>query len=260
MTDAFFRFPHTPHLIWLGESQARDDKVLSATQANELLAADVIVEEKVDGANLGFSLDATGQLRVQNRGQYLLPHYSGQFSKLPQWRAVHDCALASALQPGWMAFGEWCAARHSLSYDCLPDWWLLFDVYDRWRQTFQSTSDRNVFAKSAGLATVAELFRGRITMSDLQKLLMNATSRYRAGPVEGLVVRSENVDGLQVRTKLVHPDFTQAIDQHWRNRKLEWNRLNQESAGTRGSGSGCALRKDAAFEVHQGAITRKLGK
>ena len=236
MTAPFFRYPHTPHLIWLGEGVPRDDKVLSTAQAIDLLAGDVVVEEKFDGANLGFSLDETGQIQAQNRGQYLQLPYSGQFSKLSQWRAVHDEALASALQPDWIAFGEWCAARHSLSYDRLPNWWLLFDVYDRRHQTFRTTSARNAFAKKAGLATVVELFRGRITLRELQRLLMEAPSRYRTGPVEGLVVRSEVVGALLSRTKLVRPDFMQAIGRHWRSRSFEWNRLDPGSADACSSG------------------------
>ena len=64
----FFRFPHTPHLAWLGAGSPRDDKVLSAAQAQALLAGEVVVEEKLDGANLGFSLATDGELRAQNRG------------------------------------------------------------------------------------------------------------------------------------------------------------------------------------------------
>jgi hypothetical protein len=26
-------------------------------------------------------------------------------------------------------FGEWCATRHSLSYDKLPDWFIAYDLY-----------------------------------------------------------------------------------------------------------------------------------
>ena len=239
MTDAFFRFPHTPHLIWLGDAMPRDDKVLSNAEVKELLAGDVVVEEKVDGANLGFSFDETGQLQAQNRGQYLRLPYSGQFSKLSQWRAIHDDALSRSLQTGWISFGEWCSARHSLSYDRLPDWWLLFDIYDRRHQRFLSTSARNTFARKAGLVTVVELFRGRIGMRELQRLLMDAPSRYRAGPLEGLVVRSEIAGALRARTKLVRPDFTQAIDQHWRSRPLEWNQLDSEPADTCGAQPRC---------------------
>ena len=70
MTD-FFRFPHTPHLAWLAAGEPRNDKVLSLAEAQTLLAGEVVVEEKLDGANLGLSLNSEGALRTQNRGQYL---------------------------------------------------------------------------------------------------------------------------------------------------------------------------------------------
>jgi len=70
MTD-FFRFPHTPHLAWLGPGAPRDDKVLTPAEVRELLNGEVVVEEKIDGANLGLSLAPDGSLRAQNRGQYL---------------------------------------------------------------------------------------------------------------------------------------------------------------------------------------------
>ena len=43
MTDIFFRFPHTPHLAWLGDGVPRDDKVLSDAEAEALLGARVVV-------------------------------------------------------------------------------------------------------------------------------------------------------------------------------------------------------------------------
>jgi hypothetical protein len=64
MSD-FFRFPHTPHLAWLGEGSPRVDKVLSSREAADLLAGEVVVEEKLDGANLGISVSENGALRVQ---------------------------------------------------------------------------------------------------------------------------------------------------------------------------------------------------
>src|SRR6185312_9818856 len=110
----FFRFPHTPHLAWLGEGTPRDDKVLSPAEARELLADDVVVEEKLDGANLGISVDPAGGLRLQNRGQHLVPPFGGQFSRATGWLAQHAHALSSTLGPDLILFGEWCAARHSV--------------------------------------------------------------------------------------------------------------------------------------------------
>ena len=127
----FFRFPHTPHIAWLQSGSPRDDKVLTPEEIEDLLRGPVVVEEKLDGANLGFSITPEGQLRAQNRGAYLHAPYTGQFSRLEQWIAQHEDRFFDAIGEELILFGEWCAARHSLDYQCLPDWWLLFDVYDR---------------------------------------------------------------------------------------------------------------------------------
>lgn len=226
MTVDFFRFPHTPHLVWLGDAVPRDDKVLSPNEVNSLLTGNVIVEEKLDGANLGLSLAADGQLRAQNRGQYLDEPHAGQFSRLPAWLAQHHEALRAALNPNLILFGEWCAARHSLDYAALPDWFLLFDVYDRSVGNFWSTSRRNALANAADLLTVPQVFLGKTNVSALKQLVANTPSRYRTGALEGLVVRRESPEWFEARAKLVRPDFTQAIDMHWRKRAIEWNRVS----------------------------------
>src|SRR5437773_7886109 len=99
MTD-FFRFPRTPHLVWLGKGQPRDDKVLSPADAQEILRHEIVIEEKVDGANLGFSLDDQGELRVQNRGTFLSPETCHpQFKPLFRWIEFRRDALISSLSP-----------------------------------------------------------------------------------------------------------------------------------------------------------------
>lgn len=223
MTD-FFRFPSTPHLVWLSKDGVpRDDKLLSAAEAKTLLAGDMVVEEKLDGANVGLSIGPNGNLLVQNRGQYLAEPHAGQFARLPAWLAQHGDALLSALTPKLILFGEWCAARHSLDYSALPDWFLLFDVYDREAGRFWSTSRRNVLASDAGLVTVPKVQHGKTTVTALKQLVATKQSYYREGPLEGVVIRRESVDWCEARAKLVRPDFTQAIDTHWRKRTIEWN-------------------------------------
>jgi len=223
--STFFRFPHTPHLAWLGAGQPRGDKVLSTEEATVLLGSSVVVEEKLDGANLGLSLGPDGQLRAQNRGQYLLEPYSGQFARLTPWLAQHRFALTDHLDSTHILFGEWCAARHSLDYETLPDWFSLFDVYDREQKRFWSSTRRNALAKALGLAVVPQLYHGRSTLADLKKMLQSRTSLYRSGPPEGLVIRAESKGWCESRAKLVQPEFTQAIGEHWRSRAIEWNRL-----------------------------------
>lgn len=223
---AFFRFPHTPHVAWLAAGEPRDDKLLSLSEVTELLTGDVVVEEKLDGANLGFSVSFDGQLRAQNRGQYLQPPYRGQFARLGQWLAQHDDKLCGALGTHLIAFGEWCAARHSLAYMALPDLWLLFDVYDRNADKFWSTSRRNAWAADLGIATVPQLHCGRVGLPQLKVWVQSRQSQFRPGHLEGLIIRREGGrDWLDCRAKLVRADFTQGIEGHWRGRTLEWNQL-----------------------------------
>lgn len=229
----FFRFPHTPHLAWLGAGEPRDDKVLSAQEAAELLAVDVAIEEKVDGANLGFSLGPDGAMRIQNRGQYLEEPHTGQFTKLPAWLQLHAATIGDALlehsEQRLLLFGEWSAARHSLDYTRLPDWFLLFDVFEAGTGAepgrFWSSTRRNALAAELGLATTPQLARGRFTLAELRTRLLQWPSCFRDGPLEGIVVRHESAIWCEHRAKLVRANFTQAIGEHWRSRRLEWNRL-----------------------------------
>ncbi len=224
MTD-FFRFPHTPHLAWLGEGSPRDDKVLSPNEVTALLAGDVVVEEKLDGANLGLSLAPDGSLRAQNRGQYLAQPHAGQFGRLPAWLAQHGEPLRAVLNANLILFGEWCAARHSLDYAALPDWFLLFDVYDRAAGRFWSTARRNALASRAGLVSVPPLLQGKTTETALKALVATKQSHYREGPLEGVVIRRESAEWCEARAKLVRQNFTQSIGEHWRNRAIEWNQM-----------------------------------
>lgn len=227
MSD-FFRFPSTPHLFSAaGAVLPRDDKRLSPEALQDLLSGEVVVEEKLDGANLGISIDSQGAVRVQNRGTYLVPPFSGQFARLDQWLQQHEDQLFDTLSGNveLILFGEWCAARHSLDYACLPDWWLMFDVYDRGVGRFWSVSERNALARQLGVAVVPCLFQGRVTPAWLEDFLAHCQSRYREGPMEGLVVRRDDGSWLRAKAKLVRADFSQAIEEHWRSRVIEWNRV-----------------------------------
>jgi hypothetical protein len=228
MTSAFYRFPHTPHLAWLGRGTPRDDKVLTPAEVRELLRGEVIVEEKVDGANLGFSVDASGALRAQNRGSYLDTEApTGQWKPLKRWLSTRRFALVESLaSEPLMLFGEWCYAVHSVRYTRLPDWFLVFDVYDRAKGDFWSTEQRDDLARRLDAAVVPSLGRGRFKLEDLKKLL--GASALTDGPAEGLYVRRQENGRLVARAKLVRAEFLQAIDEHWSKRQLEANHLRDE--------------------------------
>ena len=221
----FFRYPHTPHLIWLGNAPPRDDKVLLPVEASALLSGLVIVEEKLDGANLGISVGDDGRLRFQNRGQYLSAPYAAQFSRLNAWAAQHGHSLLPLLQPGLIVFGEWLAARHSILYGSLPDWFAAFDIYDGVAERFWCASRRDALIGKAGLSAVPMLSQGRMTLSALITLVTGGGSRFGADALEGVVVRRDGEQFNCGRAKVVRPGFVQDIGDHWRRRILEWNRV-----------------------------------
>lgn len=137
----------------------------------------------------------------------------------------HARVLFDTLGEHLILFGEWCAARHSVAYDNLPDWFLVFDVYDRSTGRFWITSRRDALARCLGLSMVPVLSRDRTSLARLESLVQSAESRFRRGPVEGIVVRGESLEWLTARAKLVRPDFVQGMNEHWRRRAIEWNRL-----------------------------------
>jgi ATP-dependent RNA circularization protein (DNA/RNA ligase family) len=235
MMPNFYRFPHTPHLAWLGNGPVRDDKILTPQEAKAFLAEPVAIEEKIDGANIGLSLSPEGSLRIQQRGDYLQPPYNNQLSGLTTWLALHGPDLEAFLQEpehqGLILFGEWCAARHSVAYTHLPDPILLFDVADSAQQQFWSRNRRDTAAKLLELATVPLLQdNSSHTLNGLSSEIDQFQSRYHPGPPEGVILRQDDPLWCMARAKLVRPDFTQAIEEHWRSRPIEWNGIDYNLA------------------------------
>jgi ATP-dependent RNA circularization protein (DNA/RNA ligase family) len=224
--EDFFKFPSTPHLATLAGVDIRGDKVLSDSERDEFLRHDLVVEEKVDGANLGISFDSEGNVRAQNRGAYLHMPGSGQWKKLGEWIALRTDALFVHLSDRYILFGEWCYAQHSVFYDCLPDWFLGFDIYDKQSNRFLSSARRDEFFKKMFIAQVPIIARGCFSYSELKSLL--SQSKLTGQPAEGLYLRFDQGDWLGRRAKLVRPAFIQSVAQHWSRSAVKPNRLRPE--------------------------------
>lgn len=73
--DNFFKFPRTRHLVNTGGSSVtRDDLVMDAGELASFVGPNgrvLTIEEKLDGANLGISLDTNYQVLCQNRSHYV---------------------------------------------------------------------------------------------------------------------------------------------------------------------------------------------
>lgn len=222
-TDIFHKFPRTPHFFTLPGTSVRGDRLLEPTEAARLMRLPAAVEEKVDGANLGFSVGPDGRVRAQSRGHYLKPGTPGQWRPLWRWLARREEPLREGLGADLLVFGEWCYARHTVAYDALPDWFIAFDVYDRRARQFFSRGQRDALLESFGLATVPLLAEGVFDRKALVKLL--GRSRLSSSPAEGLYLRWDEGDRLVARAKVVRPGWVPAGDEHWSKHPLETNRL-----------------------------------
>ncbi len=228
MSADFVAFPTTPHLLWLGTSPLRSDKLLPRVAAESFLQQPVVIEEKIDGANVGISFDVRGELVAQNRGSVLRPEAHDQFKPLWPWLRQIELPLFDVLDQSLILFGEWCFARHSISYTRLPGWFLAFDVYDRRERRFFSTVRRNEIAARLDLPTVPQVGAGRVQLAEIPHWI--GQSAFYDGPMEGVYLRQEDESWLHQRAKVVRPEFARQIDEHWSRQPLVPNRLAATTA------------------------------
>lgn len=233
MNDGFFKFPSTPHLATLEGIEVRDDKVLVESDRSDFLKHNLVVEEKVDGANLGISFDSAGIVRLQNRGSYLHLPGTGQWKKLEQWLNPKIDSIFEVLTDRYILFGEWCYAQHSVLYNRLPAWFLGFDIYDKEACKFLSTTRRDDAFGKMQISKIPLLGNGRFSLSNLQQLL--SKSKISDQQAEGLYLRIDQGDWLIQRAKLVRPAFIQCVEEHWSRAPIKPNQLNlkvwEESIG-----------------------------
>ena len=204
------KFPRTRHLANLG-SATRDDLLFDPKEVAAMLAFPVVVEEKVDGANIGLSL-LDGQIVVQNRSHYVNEETGELFRPLKEWLRAHSAELWTIFDtnPRLVLYGEWMHLKHSIHYTRLPDRFLLFDILDGASGKFLDSERVDVLVRDTTLARTRALFKGRTTLDALKHLASTSPSAYYDGPVEGVYVRVEQGGTVTHRGKIVRSDFLEA--------------------------------------------------
>ncbi len=207
------KFPRTRHLANLG-AMARDDLLMSKNDIESMLSGIVTVEEKIDGANLGFRLSSDGKIMAQNRSHFVSSSYHPQFKKLDQWIETNKFDLNHILSQGnYIIYGEWLYSKHSINYTDLPDYFIMFDLYDVDSNSFFSRDYIEEMLKDTNITLVPLIFKGKITMDKLKTLVHNK-SQFYDGFVEGVYIRSFEGNKLKHRGKIVRSDFI-CGDEHW---------------------------------------------
>ncbi|KAJ6541759.1 ATP dependent DNA ligase [Mycena capillaripes] len=223
-----YKFPRTPHLINLGAATA--DDVFADAAALMGQGGHVVITEKVDGANMGFWLDADRELRVQNRSHYVTPATHEQFKKLGLWIDDHRHELMRVLgrdahfPSRYILYGEWLAVTHSIPYARLPDRFMAFDLYDR---STDSWADRGTLAAllvGTGIQMVPVLYEGLLPEEAELRSMVQLPSKFWDGRIEGIYVKFEKDGQVVSRGKVVRADFI-AGNEHWTKGNLRVNEL-----------------------------------
>lgn len=219
------KYPRTYHLPW-SEGATNDDKI--ATDLSFLINTPLVISEKLDGSNT--SLEANGCFARTHSG----PPNHPSFDALKALHANVKYGIPENIQ----IFGEWCFALHSIPYDSLPSYFLMFGIRDLYvgphgneMPFWYSWGELEEWSKDLGLPTVPVLWKGTVSSSkelqDLTESLVVQPSVY-GKTREGVVVRIEDTftdsNFSKSVMKWVRKDHVQTSD-HWKNQEIVKNKL-----------------------------------
>lgn len=250
------KYPRTRHIE--GSRLQPGDEDLAAVPIRQIADRNLVVEEKVDGANCAVSFTAAGELLLQSRGHYLTGgNREKHFALFKQWATTHQSVLYARLRNRYVMYGEWLYAKHTVFYDALPHYFMEFDVFDTESSEFLSTERRMDLLHDLPVVSVRVLFSGKLTRSKQLTGLVGVSGFIRPGRLERLAEqarsldldvdrafretdRSTQMEGLYIkveedgkvsdRFKYVRADFLTAVaaaEGHWLNRPIIPNMLNE---------------------------------
>lgn len=248
------KYPRTPHVE--GSRPQPGDEDLASVPFRALAGRHLVIEEKVDGANVGVSFGPSGELRLQSRGHFLAGgERERQFNLFKAWAACHRARLFGALGTRYVVYGEWLYAKHTLFYDALAHYFLEFDVLDSETGAFLTTDRRRALLEGLPVVSVPVLHAGPIpTLAHLRAMI--GPSRFKSpawqarlrevcvaqrldrrqvlgetdptDTMEGLYVKIEDNGRVLERYKLVRASFLDTVAQsgsHWLDRPIVPNQL-----------------------------------
>jgi len=250
-----YKYCRTPHLS--GSKLQPGDEDLLNVPFEQIKGRNIVVEEKVDGANSGISsLDS--DLFLQSRGHYLTGGYRERhFDLFKTWANCWAYQLKNLLGEKYIMYGEWLYAKHTIYYDALSHYWMEFDIFDTEKEIYLDTPSRMKILKDFPfIHSVKVLFEGKLDKKeDLYKLvgksnfittnhiqnLINESNIQKLDSekvmketnltdlMEGLYIKVEENGQVVERYKFVRQSFLTTVfdsETHWLDRPIVPNKLN----------------------------------
>src|SRR3989344_4358148 len=202
----FHNFPKTVHILGSSEVDRTDLFMGLESSLNLLANPNLNLSEKVDGSNIGILYDEHGSPLFQHRGQFITPTKDIEFKKLDDWYNLHENELFDLITDKFILFGEWSYYKHTVKYNKLHSFFLAFDIFNKSEERFLSQK------------RLQELSKYKVYFRYVSKLI--AKSKYGDEKIEGLYLRVDDENYNITRAKLVRPNFTAEIKNHWRTQLL----------------------------------------
>lgn len=214
------KYPRTYHLPW-SPGATDDDKVLDSVEP--FLNRDLVITEKVDGGNCC----------LNREGVFARTH--GAAAAHPSFDHIKSywATIRYDIPEGMSIFGENAYAKHSIAYNELPAFFLVFGIRLDAEGYWLSWEDVGDYATGLGLKTIPAL-RWRVQAAsekDLKALgaeCLKEGSRCGGEAIEGYVVRLAdpfwNENFSKSVAKWVRKDHVQTQD-HWMLQAVTPNKL-----------------------------------
>lgn len=202
-----YKYPRTFHLPW-SEGATDDDKTHSLEVAEAMFRGrEVVITEKVDGENT--TIYATGECHARSLDS--AGHVSRDYV-----RAKAQEIASLGFPQGWRIMGENLFAKHSIKYDLLPDYFVVFGIADA-LNVARPWGEVEEWANLLGLPFAPVVWRG-VWDSKKVRSLYPFPSAFGADVAEGYVVRVAGefpMDSFdRYAAKFVRANHVQT-DTHW---------------------------------------------
>lgn len=197
MASHHVKYPRTPHLPW-SPGATSDDVWVDTTACFE--GREVVITEKMDGENTTMYRDHIHARSLDSR------HHPSR-----SWVKGLHCRIAHLIPQGWRVCGENLYARHSIAYEELPSYFMVFSIWDErdralgWDETLE-------WAALLELEVAPELWRG--VWDEARVRALEVTPERSEGYVVRLADGFAREDFAQSIAKWVRPNHV-TTDQHW---------------------------------------------
>lgn len=195
--DLTWTYPTVPQL-W-GSNGTADDRFMSKEESAMAIMRASLVEEKVDGLNVGIGFTMSGHPMVIQKNRLVDLGTLSTLTELEAWWKTRLSLLREVLGIQRVLFGELIDSSR----------WLTFDVLNAETGRFARRAEVEKIARAIGVETTPVLWRAEpgktLDASGIAGFL--GPSRTVDGLMEGVVLRVESANHLEERFKWVRPGF-----------------------------------------------------